>query len=86
MMLYPTLQELTNDKVNRYKLVIAAAKCARHITQKSCDEKETTEQKKDTDRFSKDSKNEMTSDAANDKAVSVAVKRLASGEYKIITD
>jgi len=85
-MLYPSLQELTNDKVNRYRLVIATAKCARHVTQKSCEAKEVADQKKELDRFSKDSKNEMTADAANDKAVSVAIKRIASGEYKIVTD
>ena len=27
MMLKPTVQEMTNSKVNRYKLVIATAKC-----------------------------------------------------------
>jgi len=82
-MLYPSLQSLTTDKVNRYKLVIATAKCARHITQKSCDAKEVADQRKELDRFAKDAKNEMTADAANDKAVSVAVKRIASGEYRL---
>ena len=37
-MLYPSIQKLTNDKVNRYMLVMAAAKCARHITQEIVDE------------------------------------------------
>ena len=86
MMLYPTLQDLTNEKVNRYRLVIATAKCARYITKKACDEREAADHKREIDRFAKESKNEMTADDANDKAVSVAVKRIANGEYKIITD
>ena len=31
-MLYPTIQELTKDKYNRYELTLATAKCARLIT------------------------------------------------------
>ncbi|HAN20810.1 MAG: hypothetical protein A2Y15_02010 [Clostridiales bacterium GWF2_36_10] len=85
-MLYPSLQDLTTEKVNRYKLVIATAKCARHVTQKANEQKEAADQKKELDRFSKDSKNEMTADAANDKAVSVAIKRIYNGDYKIITE
>ena len=40
MMLKPTVQEMTNSKVNRYKLVIATAKCARHIVDKANEERE----------------------------------------------
>ena len=32
-MLYPSIQDLTNDNVNRYMLVIATAKSARYITE-----------------------------------------------------
>ena len=31
-MLYPTIDELTKGKFNRYELAIATAKCARMIT------------------------------------------------------
>lgn len=85
-MLYPSLQELTTDKVNRFELVIATAKCARHITDKLNVEKEAAEQRKDVDRFNKDIKNEVTADSVNDKAVSVAIKRIYAGEYKIIKE
>ena len=40
MMLYPTVQDLTNENVNRYMLVIATAKCARHLIDKANDEHE----------------------------------------------
>lgn len=83
-MLYPSLQELTNEKVNRYRLVIATSKCARHITEKRCEEKEIAEQRKEIDRFAKDARTETIEDT--EKAVSLAIDRLKSGEYKIITD
>ena len=40
MMLYPTVQDLTNDKVNRYKLVIEISKKAREIALKAENENE----------------------------------------------
>ena len=44
-MLYPNVQKMTNDKVNRYMLVIAAAKCARRITDQLTEEAEQAEEK-----------------------------------------
>lgn len=85
-MLYPSMQHLTNDKINRYMLVIATAKCARYITQKAIEEREAAEVHKENDRFSKDSKQDITNDMANDKAVTVAVGRLYDGTYKIVAD
>ncbi len=86
MMLYPNVQDLTNDKVNRYKLVIATAKGARHIIDKANAERELEEQRRlETDRFSKDSKYD-NDPLLNEKPVSVAVQKLYDGEYTIITD
>lgn len=67
-------------------LVIATAKCARYITQKAIEEREAAEAHKENDRFSKDSKQDITNDMANDKAVSIAINRLYDGTYKIIAD
>ncbi len=85
MMLYPNVQDLTNDKVNRYKLVIATAKCARHITDKANAEREYEELRRiENDRFGKDSKNDDS--LLSEKPVSVAVQKLYDGEYKIVTE
>ena len=56
MMLYPTVQDLTNDKVNRYKLVIATAKCARHIIDKANEEQAIEEIKYETSSFNNKNK------------------------------
>ena len=81
-MLYPSIQKLTNDKVNRYMLVMAAAKCARHITQEVVDEHNRLA----LERTDKESKNDVVPSELKEKAVSMAVKRLDEGEYKIIVD
>lgn len=83
MMLYPTVQDLTNDSVNRYKLVIATAKCARHIIDKVNDERGNDEGRIELDRFGKEKKStaEML---LTEKPVSIAVQKLYDGEYKIL--
>ena len=81
-MLYPSIQKLTNDKVNRYMLVMAAAKCARHITQEAVDEHNRLA----LERNDKDSKNDVVASDIKEKAVSTAVNRLDAGEYKIVVD
>ena len=79
MMLYPTVSDLTNDKVNRYMLVIATAKCARHIIDKANLELEVEEVAED--RFGKDNKAENL--LLTEKPVSLAVQKLYEGEYTI---
>ena len=77
MMLYPNVQEMTNDKINRYMLVIAAAKCARRITDKVLEEAELADE-------TKAETEEM--ELAGEKPVTMAIDMLSSGECKIITD
>ncbi len=87
MMLYPTVSDLTNSKVNRYKLVIATAKCARHIIDEANFEKEAEERHRlENDRFGKEVKCEAFETLLTEKPVSVAVKKLHEGDYSIITD
>ena len=84
MMLYPTVQELTNDKVNRYKLVIATAKCARHLIDKANDERENEEMyRNEFDRYGKETKTNYEL-LLTEKPVSVAVQKLYDGEYNIV--
>lgn len=85
MMLYPTVQDLTNDKVNRYMLVIATAKCARHLIDKANSEHELEESRKtENDRYgSKEAKTDYEI-LLSEKPVSVAVQKLYDGEYTIV--
>jgi DNA-directed RNA polymerase omega subunit len=84
-MLYPTVQQLTAaKKVNRYSLVIATAKGARFITDKTNREREEAEAKRDSDRFAKDAKIETTYDLETQKPVSIAVEKIVDDEFKIV--
>lgn len=84
MMLYPTVQDLTNEKVNRYMLVIATAKCARHLIDKANDERELEESRRvEGERYGKESKSEYDV-LLTEKPVSVAVQKLYDGEYSIV--
>ena len=79
-MLYPNVQKMTNDKVNRYMLVIAAAKCARRITDQMTEEAEQAEEKKEP-------KGEaVEAEIVSEKPVTTAIDMLSSGECKIIPD
>jgi len=78
-MLYPSIQDMTDNKVNRYMLVIAAAKSARYVTYKQNQEQEYYEAHKDFEKA-------PAPDNKRDKAVSVAVDKIHSGQFKIIAE
>ncbi len=76
-MLYPSVQDMTNDSVNRYMLVIAAAKGARYLTYK---------QNKERDLYEVGKESEGQPEETGEKAVSLAVDRLYDGRFKIVKD
>lgn len=77
-MLYPSIQELTNDyEINRYMLVIGTAKCARYVTYKQNADEENYEAHRDGEK-------PFSNDETGEKAVSTAVAKLHSGEFKIL--
>ncbi|HBL84016.1 MAG: DNA-directed RNA polymerase subunit omega [Clostridiales bacterium GWF2_38_85] len=77
-MLYPSIQQLTEGKINRYALVMGTAKCARHVTDEIIREKEFA-----ATSMVKESKSDITSDTMNEKAVTIAIRRISQGKYKI---
>ncbi len=79
-MLYPSIQQLTNGKTNRYRLVIATAKCARYVTDKMIEEREYAEKHKDQDFPA----HESFAEYEVRKPVSIAVHKIANGEYKML--
>ena len=82
-MIYPPIDELTKEGVNRYALVIATAKCARAITDEYVRQRERAEKlisNKDTD---KSLISMISKEFRDEKAVRTAINRIYSGEYKI---
>lgn len=84
-MIYPTINELTKDEFNRYELTLAAAKCARIITNEYVSQKEAAEKSatgnKETDR---NLINMINKEYRDEKAVKNAITKLHNGEYKMV--
>ena len=83
-MLYPTIEELTKGQYNRYELALATAKCARLITNEYVRQHDLAEKSltgnKDTD---KPLNTMIDRELRDEKAVHVAVNRLAEGKFEI---
>ena len=80
----PSVEEMTNDELNRYELVIATAKCARIITDEYVEQRAYAEkliERKETD---KPISALIDKDIRDEKAVKNAVARLHNGEYTIV--
>ena len=83
-MLYPTIDELTQGKFNRYELALATAKCARLITDEYVRQHELVEKSatgnKETDRALSAT---IDRELRDEKAVKVAINRIHRGDYSI---
>ena len=84
-MLHPTIQELTTQDFNRYERALAAAKCARKITDEYVTQKEAAEKamgnSKDADRSVI---NRLNKEYREEKALKNALNMIKSGEYKLV--
>ena len=84
-MLHPTIQELTNEDFNRYEIALAAAKCARKITDEYVTQKEAAERamgvSKEVDRSVI---NKLNKEYREEKAIKNALTMIKSGEYKLV--
>ena len=84
-MLHPTIQELTTQDFNRYEIALAAAKCARKITDEYVTQKEAAEKamgnSKDADRSVI---NRLNKEYREEKALKNALNMIKSGEYTLV--
>lgn len=83
-MIFPTINDLNEGKYNRYEVALAAAKCARMITNEYVRQRAEAEcsmtGNKDTDRPI----NAMIDrEVRDEKAVNIAVRRMYKGNYVI---
>ena len=83
-MLYPTIEELTKGKFNRYELALATAKCARLITNEYVRQHDAAEKaqtgNKETDR---PINTMIDRELRDEKAVQVAINHIYAGQYEI---
>jgi len=86
-MIFPTINSLTNNgEFNRYQLAIAAAKCARIITDEYVEQRreadKTSTGNRDIDRANAEAI--VNSDYRDKKAVKLAIDKIYEGEYVIV--
>ncbi len=85
-MIYPSIEDLTQGKYNRYVLVVATAKCARIVTNEYVEQREYAEKllaNKETD---KSLASMIKREFRDEKAVKSAIKRLYQGEFRIVDE
>ena len=83
-MIYPTIDELTKGKFNRYELVVGVSKSARIVTDEYVAQHDAAEKTLANNKESDKPLNSMIDKELRDeKAVHVAVNRLRDGVYVI---
>ena len=87
-MLYPSIQELlkvtsneNGEKLNKYSLVMATAKCARIITNDYAQQRHDAEKKENKD--DKDAAALVNKDYRDEKAVKNALREMKDGEFEV---
>ena len=84
-MIYPTIQELTKGKYNRYQLAIATAKCARIITDEYVKQRTAAENALTGTKEGGSTIASMIDPVlANEKAVKNAIDSMKAGKYQIV--
>ena len=82
-MIYPSIDELTKGRFNRYTLVVATAKCARIVTDEYVRQREAAEKLISNKETEKSLVAMIKREFRDDKAVKTAINRINSGEFRI---
>ena len=80
-MIKPSIAELTKGEFNRYELVIAAAKCARRVTDEYVEQRTRAERMVANHETEKPLASLIEAEYRDQKAVKIAISRLAEGRY-----
>ena len=83
-MVFPSINELSQGKYDKYTLVIATAKCAREITDEYVIQREYAERKIANKETDKTLAALIKKEYRDEKAVKNAVMGLYEGKFKII--
>ena len=82
-MLYPTIDELTKGKLNRYELVVGVAKCARIVTDEYVAIRARAQRMIDNHETDKSLASLIPTEYKDEKAVALAIGKLASGRFEL---
>lgn len=82
-MIYPTIEELTNGKLNRYELAVGVAKCARIVTDEYVSMRAKAQQLIDNRETDKTLSALIDPQYKDEKAVKLAIAKLSEGRFEL---
>ena len=82
-MIYPTIDQLTEGRLNRYELVIGVAKCARIVTDEYIEMRAKAQKMIDNHETEKPLAALIDPEYKDQKAVKIAIAKLQSGRFKL---
>ena len=82
-MIYPTIDQLTKGKFNRYELGVGVAKCARIVTDEYVNMRQEAQKLIDNHETDKTLASLIDPEYRDRKAVKIAISRLEEGRYKL---
>ena len=85
-MIYPTIDQLTKGRFNRYELVVAVAKGARIVTDEYVQMRAKAQKMIENHETDKSLAALIDPVYKDQKAVKIAIAKLDSGEFKMVKD
>ena len=82
-MIYPTIEQLTKGKLNRYELVVGVAKCARIVTDEYIEMRAKAQKMIDNHETEKTLAALIDPEYKDQKAVKIAIAKLEEGRFKL---
>ena len=82
-MIYPTIDQLTKGKFNRYELVVGVAKCARIVTDEYVSMRAEAQKLIDNHETDKPLSMLIDPEYKDKKAVKIAIGKLVDGKFKM---
>ena len=83
-MIYPTIEELTANKFNRYELVVGVAKCARIVTDEYVKMKAESQKLIENHETDKTIAQLIDPEYKDQKPVKIAIAKLIDGRFKMV--
>jgi DNA-directed RNA polymerase subunit K/omega len=83
-MIYPTIEQLTKGKFNRYELVVGVAKCARIVTDEYVNMRQEAQKMIDNHETDKSLSALIDPEYKDKKAVKIAISKLEDGRFKMV--
>ena len=83
-MIYPTIDQLSGGKLNRYELVVGVAKCARIVTDEYVEMKNKAQKMIENHETEKPLSALIDPEYKDQKAVKIAIAKLVDGRFKLV--